>query len=173
MEDRRTPAGDIPGCPGPAPRAFGQRHRLLVMSVGVAFSALLPACFKHPFVPPATGSGGPPSPPPVSWSQDVWPILQLNCQACHTGSGSGAVAVPDMLMTDAPTLYPEWVRKVSDCTANLQRVLPLDAGTSLVYLLVSTLPNPCGSGLQDHSTLILVDEQRTIQTWINQGANEN
>jgi hypothetical protein len=135
---------------------------------------LLPACFKHPFVPPSsTSQGGAPPPPTVSWSQDVWPILVINCQACHTGTGAGAVAVPDMLMTSAPVVYQEWVRVVSDCTANLQRVNPLDAGISLVYLMVSTLPNPCGSGLQNHSSLLTLDEQATIQTWIDQGANNN
>ena len=136
---------------------------------------LLPACGRMnrggvPAPPPDDGGGPPPS--EVSWTEDVWPILLVRCQVCHT-VGSGAEQVPDMRMTDASTLYDRWVRVLSTCNPNLFRVLPGDRELSFVYNKISRPAPLCGQRMPLDGAPLDDDEQGTIQAWIDQGAQRN
>ena len=133
---------------------------------------LLPACGgrQMPSAPPP----GPTGPPPaeVSWASDVWPILLVRCQVCHT-AGRGAEEVPDMRMTDPSTLYDAWVRIFSKCNPNLFRVLPGDSERSFVFNKIS-LPAPlCGQRMPLEGAPLEDAEQQTIKDWIDQGAKRN
>lgn len=134
---------------------------------------LVPACGRGSSerqAPPPVPAGPPPA--GVSWASDVWPILLVRCQVCHT-VGQGAEEVPDMRMTDPSTLYNRWVRVFSQCNANLFRVLPGDSGRSFVYDKISHAAPLCGQRMPLDGPMLEPEEQQTIQDWIDQGARHN
>jgi len=133
---------------------------------------LVPACgrMNHPAAPPVPAGGGPPV--EVSYASDVWPILLIRCQVCHT-VGRGALEVPDMLMTDPSTLYDRWVRIFSQCNPNLFRVLPGESGLSFVFDKISRPAPLCGQRMPLDGPMLDDAEQQTIRDWIDQGANRN
>lgn len=134
---------------------------------------LIPACGGggRTGSPPPTGPAGPP-PAEVSWASDVWPILLVRCQVCHT-VGRGAEEVPDMRMTDPSTLYDRWVRVFSQCNPNLFRVLPGDSDRSFVYDKISRPAPLCGQRMPLDGPMLEPGEQLIIKDWIDQGARHN
>lgn len=130
---------------------------------------LLPACGRQKTAG-APGNGG--APRGVSWGEDVWPILLIRCQVCHT-VGEGAQAVPDMPMSDPSTLYDRWVRVFSQCNPNLFRVLPGESGQSFVYDKISREAPLCGQRMPLIGPMLEPSEQQTIRDWIDQGALHN
>jgi hypothetical protein len=135
---------------------------------------LLPACgrMNRPAGSAPPPGGGPPSAVEVSWADDVWPILLVRCQLCHT-TGAGAEQVPDMQMTDPSALYDRWVRILSQCNPNLFRVLPGESGLSFVYDKISRLAPLCGERMPLDGPPLEAEEQQTIKDWIDQGARRN
>jgi hypothetical protein len=140
----------------------------------VLIAILLPACgeTRQPVVAGPAGNGGVAAVAGVSWTQDVWPILIVRCQFCHT-SGTGADEVPDMLMTDAGTTYNAWVRVMARCNPNLFRVLPGDSGLSFVFDKVSQPAPLCGRRMPLQGATLEEAEQAAIREWIEQGALRN
>jgi len=134
---------------------------------------LVPACgrMNHPAGTPPPAGGGPAA-TEVSWASDVWPILLVRCQVCHT-TGRGAEEVPDMKMTDPSTLYDRWVRIFSQCNPNLFRVLPGESGLSFVYDKISRPAPLCGQRMPTDGPMLDAAEQQTFKDWIDQGANHN
>ncbi|HVE42443.1 MAG TPA: hypothetical protein VNM14_21340 [Planctomycetota bacterium] len=108
----------------------------------------------------------------ISWSQDVWPILLIRCQVCHT-TGTGALQVPDMRMTDASTLYDEWVRVFAQCNPNFFRVYPGRRDLSFVYDKINHTAPLCGARMPLQGAPLDEAEQETIGLWIDQGAARN
>lgn len=136
---------------------------------------LVPACGKtrRPVVAGGSGAGGGAAAPAgVSWTGDVWPILSLRCQVCHT-SGSGAQQVPDMMMTDASATYVAWVRVQAQCNPNLFRVLPGESGLSFVFDKISQASPLCGQRMPLQGPTLDAAEQATIRDWIDEGALRN
>src|SRR5262245_52268765 len=139
-------------------------------ALGILF--LVPACGGGMNRTAAPGGSGGTPPAEVSWAQDVWPILLVRCQVCHT-TGPGAEQVPDMKMTDPSTLYDRWVRVLSMCNPNLFRVLPGESELSLVYNKISR-PSPlCGARMPTDGPPLADAEQQTFKDWIMQGARRN
>jgi hypothetical protein len=135
---------------------------------------LIPACHgggRSENPPPPTGPTEPP-PAEVSWASDVWPILLVRCQVCHT-VGRGAEEVPDMRMTDPSTLYDRWVRIFAQCNPNLFRVLPGDSERSFVYDKISRPAPLCGQRMPLDGPMLEPEEQLIIKDWIDQGARRN
>ena len=147
-------------------------RRALLLLVFVA----LPACHggsgERPAAPPAATPIGEPTVTEVSWSRDVWPILIVRCQNCHT-TGSGAEEVPDMRMTDAASLYNEWVRIFSQCNPNLFRVYPGRSDLSFVFDKINHAAPLCGQRMPLLGAPLEDAEQETIRQWIDQGALHN
>src|SRR5262245_44144164 len=139
----------------------------------LAVLLLVPACGKMnrpPGTSPPPGGGGREA--EVSFASDVWPILLVRCQVCHT-TGQGALEVPDMLMSDPSTLYDRWVRINSQCNPNLFRVLPNESDRSFVFDKISHAAPLCGQRMPLDGPMLDDAEQKTIQDWIDQGANRN
>jgi hypothetical protein len=137
-------------------------------------AVLIPACggggpSESP--PPAPGPANPP-PAEVSWAEDVWPIILVRCQVCHT-VGRGAAEVPDMRMTDPSTLYDRWVRVFSRCNPNLFRVLPGESDLSFVYDKISRPAPLCGQRMPLDGPMLEPEEQLIFKDWIDQGAQHN
>ena len=120
------------------------------------------------------GPVGPSGPQPgfVSWSRDVWPILQVRCQICHT-TGAGAAKVPDMKMTDSAFLYDQWVRIFSKCNPNLYRIFPEQIDLSFVWDKVAHPAPMCGERMPLEGAPLSDAELQTIRLWIEQGALHN
>jgi len=137
---------------------------------------LLPACHggSRGTIEPAAsaGGGGAPAVVEVSWSRDVWPILVVHCQLCHT-SGSGADQVPDMRMTDSATFYQTWVRVFAQCNPNLFRVSPGRSDLSFVMNKISEVAPLCGQRMPLEGAPLDDADQATVRSWIDQGALHN
>jgi len=144
--------------------------RLLLIAV------CLPACHggSSKESPPALDGGTPVEPlvAETSWTRDVWPILLIRCQVCHT-TGVGAEQVPDMRMTDAVSLYQRWVRVNAQCNPNLFRVYPGRSDLSFVFDKISHDAPLCGQRMPLLGPPLEPVEQQTIQAWIDQGAELN
>jgi hypothetical protein len=138
----------------------------------------LPACHGgsgNEVVPPPAGvEPAQPQVLEVSWTQDVWPILLVRCQVCHT-VGTGAEQVPDMRMTDASTLYDEWVRVFAQCNPAFFRVYPGRRDLSFVFDKINHTAPLCGARMPppDGGAPLADVEQETIGRWIDQGAARN
>ncbi len=143
----------------------------------VLVALCLPACHggsrgsigETPAPPPETP---PPAVVEVSWSQDVWPIVIVRCQLCHT-VGTGALQVPDMKMTDAPSLYQEWVRILAQCNTNFFRVYPGRSDLSFVVNKISQTAPLCGQRMPLEDSPLSDAEQQIFRDWIDQGAENN
>jgi hypothetical protein len=143
----------------------------------VLVALVLPAC--HGGSRGSIGEAPAPSPgtpPPavveVSWSADVWPIITVRCQLCHT-VGTGAEQVPDMKMTDAASLYQEWVRILAQCNPNFFRVYPGRSDLSFVVDKISLTAPFCGQRMPLEGAPLSDEEQQTFRDWIDQGAENN
>ena len=138
--------------------------------------ALLPACGgqSHPVTatPPAGGGETSGEEALVSWTRDLWPIVVVRCQLCHT-VGSGTNQVPNMPMTDSSSLYLAWVDVFAQCNPNLFRVLPGHSDLSFVYNKVSQETPLCGARMPAEGPPLDDSEQHLLQLWIDQGARHN
>jgi hypothetical protein len=135
----------------------------------------LPACHggsSKEIVPAPAAGPLQPQVVQVSWTRDVWPILIVRCQVCHT-TGVGAEQAPHMKMTDAASLYLDWVRVFSQCNPNLFLVLPGRSDLSFVFDKISKNAPLCGQRMPLIGPFLDADEQQLIQTWIDQGALQN
>ncbi len=111
----------------------------------------------------------------VSFMNDVWPIVQAQCQSCHT-QGIGVQQVPDMILSSPAETYASWVGVAATCPslpAGTLRVQPGDHFSSFVWQKVSMDVPPCGARMPLSAPPLSSLEQQTIQNWIDQGAPNN
>jgi len=111
----------------------------------------------------------------VSFMNDVWPIVQAQCQNCHT-QGIGAQQVPDMILSSPAETYASWVNVPAACPnlpAGTMRVRPNDHLSSFVWQKVSMDVPPCGARMPLSAPPLSSLEQQTIQNWIDLGAQNN
>lgn len=104
-----------------------------------------------------------PPPPSVHFATQIQPIFNSQCTSCHGTQGG--------LSLQSGVSYGNLVnvQAQSACT-NLKRVSPNDAANSVLYRKVSG--TSCGSQMPQGGALNAQDITR-IQTWINEGANNN
>jgi hypothetical protein len=139
----------------------------------LAVLLILPACGEtHGPAGAAPPPGGGGRVDEVSFASDVWPILLVRCQVCHT-TGQGALEVPDMLMSDPSTLYDSWVRVNARCNPNFFRVLAGESDLSFVFDKISHVAPLCGQRMPSDGPMLEDVEQQTIKDWIDQGAKRN
>ena len=94
----------------------------------------------------------------ISWSGDVWPVIQDNCRICHTG-GSGASA---FVMTNATVTRNSWVGIAAICSgaSPATRVVPGSSIASFVYEKFSSLIPSCGSSMPPGAVLLPVHQNK-------------
>ncbi len=107
--------------------------------------------------PPTQPPTNPPSGSTVSFSGDVYPILQSRCQVCH--SSTGTAKNTRFIVSDVANTYNSVVRLVN--TAN-----PPDS--DLLEKATNSSPHGGGQVIAPGS-----NEYNTILQWIQQGANNN
>jgi hypothetical protein len=108
------------------------------------------------------------SPPAVSFSGQVQPMLTTNCSShgCHPGSGA-----PFPLTTGQS--YGNLVNIIATFApcAGLPRVRPFSADSSVLYRRIKG--TACGNQMPLGFPALSSAEQSLIQSWINQGAPNN
>jgi hypothetical protein len=102
----------------------------------------------------------------------VWPIIQANCQVCHT-NGIGSVQVPDMILSSPDAALAAWINQRAHCNPNLIRVVPGNSGMSLEFSKISQPVPFCGSPMPLLQPSLTTSEQQTIKEWIDEGAPNN
>jgi hypothetical protein len=113
--------------------------------------------------------------PNVSFLRDVWPIVQVHCQTCHT-QGPGAKQVPDMILSSAAATYASWVNIAATCPdlpPGTIRVRPTNSLASFLWQKISMDVPPCGARMPMNAPPLSTLEQQTIQSWIDLGAANN
>ena len=108
----------------------------------------------------------------VSFSQDVKPILDAKCEACHDGTGEGSTQSGFNVKTYDSVMAGTKLGKV---------IVPGDALSSTLYLLITHKASP-EIHMPPHGTQSLAkgkgkplseDEIDTIKRWIDQGAKND
>jgi uncharacterized membrane protein len=99
----------------------------------------------------------------VSFKEDVLPIFQVHCAACHAAGGAGTAA-SGLDLTGYPgvmkgTKFGPMVIAGDPDSSNLMRLLDWKAGAQL------RMPHD--------KQQLPVGERDTIRTWIRQGAKDN
>ncbi|MCC7381191.1 MAG: hypothetical protein IT384_05140 [Deltaproteobacteria bacterium] len=104
---------------------------------------------------------------PATFTQ-VYAVIQANC-SCHVGGASGGLAMPNAsaahqaLVSVAAATVP--------CTGET-RVIPNNAANSVLFRKVSGT-NLCGPRMPFNGGLLGATETQTIESWINDGAQNN
>lgn len=111
----------------------------------------------------AVGCGTEPTSKEVSFSQEVKPILEQNCQDCHKPGGTGAER-SGLVLEDHETLMSG--------TRFGPVVHPGSSISSTLYLAVAGKTHPAIQ--MPHGKQPLSDQQvAAIEQWIDQGAKNN
>ena len=110
---------------------------------------------------PAHAAGGPGA--PVSFKEDVLPIFQVHCAACHAPGGEGATASGLVLTTYADVMKG---------TKYGPMIVPGDAENSNLMWLLDWRASP-QLRMPHGKQQLPVGERDTIRTWIRQGAKDN
>ena len=119
-----------------------------------------------------SGSTAPQTPRPVSFSQDVQPIITTACAGCHSPGGLADLFGVEMFLREGEA-YDAIVNKTSVFRSDLTLVVPGDSAISLFYLKVASDTTPFG-GRMPRSAPVLTDEElATIRDWIDEGAENN
>lgn len=127
------------------------------LSIVIAAGSL--ACLVPPR--PVLAQGGKPT--PVSFKEDVLPILQVHCASCHAPGGAG---------TEASGLNLTSYQGVMKGTKYGAMVVPGDPDTSNLMLLLDWRVSAQLRMPHDKKQLP-AGERDTIRTWIRQGAKNN
>lgn len=119
------------------------------------------------------GGGGPIDNGPVSFAEDIQPVLLNACTSCHSPGGSafeGSGIPMDLTQGNA---YDAIVGKFSVQNPALTLVVPGDAENSLLYQKVSSNTPPVGVRMPRLLPQLEQDEIDLIERWINEGALDN
>ena len=100
----------------------------------------------------------------ISYSQDVRPILEKNCQVCHQEGGQGYVASGFSMET-----YEDLMKG----TRNGPMVVPGDSMGSNMIVLMEGRADPSISMPHGSMESVPAKDIATIKAWIDQGAKNN
>lgn len=111
----------------------------------------------------------------ISFAANVWPIVTVHCQGCHT-IGVGSQQVPNMPMYTPSSTYLSWVNVDATCPSlplHTRRVLPGASSVSFLYQKLWMSVPPCGQQMPLFSAPLSDSDIQTIKVWIDQGAPNN
>ncbi len=108
----------------------------------------------------------------VSFSQQVIPILTVQCAGCHSPGGIADLAgIPSHLTADVA--FASLVNEPSVQDSALTLVVPGDADTSLLIQKITQDNPPVGLRMPKFAPPLSNEEVNLIRDWINQGAVNN
>jgi hypothetical protein len=111
----------------------------------------------------------------ISFLNDVWPIVLVHCQSCHT-QGVGAQQVPDMILASPAETFAAWVGVTASCPLLPPGTFRVRSGnhlSSFLWQKVTMDVPPCGARMPMSAPPLSDQDQQTIQFWIDQGAHNN
>ncbi len=123
-----------------------------------------------------TPDSGTPDAGYVSYATDIQPIFNTHCGPCHTRA---APAPSGALRLDAGTSWAALVNVPlagGSCTGQGMRVVPGDAGESMLWLKLTNDSRKCGTVMprtDGGANLIPEEDRRKIFRWIAHGALNN
>ena len=125
-----------------------------------------PACdgLSGPIVPEA--------PRPVSFSQDVQPIITTACGGCHSPGGLADLFGIEMFLREGEA-YDAIVNVTSGLRSDLTLVVPGDSAASLFYLKVALDTPPIGDRMPRSAPVLTDEDLAAIRDWIDEGAEDN
>lgn len=138
-------------------------------------SSLCFALSTIPFVLVSAGMDcqGPPGVPgAVSLANDVQPIFNAHCIACHADGGAAVLAGIPLRLTPGDA-HGSLVNQPSVQDASLTLVVPGNAAASLLFTKVSQDTPPVGARMPLFGNNLSADQIALIQAWIDQGAMDN
>ena len=119
-----------------------------------------------------SGSSVPTAPWPVSFSQEVQPIITTACAGCHSPGGLADLFGIEMFLREGEA-YDAIVNATSVLRSDLTLVVPGDSAASLFYLKVSSDTPPIGDRMPRSAPVLTDEELATIRDWIDEGAADN
>jgi hypothetical protein len=134
-----------------------------------------PDAMPLPDAPPGTPDAAPADagPPPVSFSQDLVPILMTRCGGCHLKDVAGAGGLS--LGVTAQLAYPAMVDQATHALAcaSMKIVDPASADpmSSSLYLKLSGAT--CGTQMPKNQAVLSVEQLDLFARWIAEGAQNN
>lgn len=139
------------------------------MSCHAVVLAALVGCTPTPV--PDDGNGGGDD-GPVSFADDIQPLLSSQCIICHQ---PGGIAFADGITQDlrAGSAYAAIVNQPSDQDATLTLVIPGDAENSLLYQKVNSNEPPIGVRMPQFQPPLSAAQIDLIRRWIDEGAEDN
>lgn len=112
----------------------------------------------------------------VTYSGDVWPLIESRCSVCHDAAGQEYYD-SKVLFTDAAATYDVLINgNVSADTVGgfTKYVVPGDSASSSLYDKVANDPPSSGGDVMPGSGVTLSDSDiEIIGTWIDGGAPDN
>jgi len=146
---------------GPAPSAILASLAMFLLVCGSACQ----------MTPPSDGNP-PPDTGPVSFADDIQPVLSTACTGCHSPGGSAMLAgIPQDLT--AGNAYEAIVGRLSVQDPTWTLVVPGDAENSLLYQKVSSNTPPVGVRMPRFAPRLSQSAISLIERWINEGALDN
>jgi hypothetical protein len=106
----------------------------------------------------------------VSFANVVVPIFQTRCGPCHTTNTAGQLS---LLPANA---YAQLVGPNAVCNAAVERVMPGNLQGSMLWRKLMNTNDKCGNAMPNLTAGLAVTqpaEFQRIQTWIQQGAQNN
>jgi hypothetical protein len=159
-EDTKVPSGDVVDAGFPA----------------TEIDARVPDAAPLPDAVPGTPDAAPPpdaGPPPVSFSQDIVPILMARCGGCHLKDALGAGGLS--LGTTAQLAYPAMVDQPTHATlCTTMKVVDTsstDPMQSSLYLKL--VGSTCGTQMPKNQAFLSQAQIDLFGRWIAEGSADN
>jgi len=128
-----------------------------------AWVVAIAATSSYGLVPPRVAHAAGPQGTPVSFKEDVLPIFQVHCAACHVPGGEGAKASGLILTNYADVMKGSKYGPM---------IVPGDAENSNLMWLLDWRASP-QLRMPHGKQQLPIGERDTIRTWIRQGAKDN
>jgi hypothetical protein len=135
-----------------------------------------PDATPPPDAPPGTPDAAPlpdAGPPPVSFSQDIVPILMTRCGGCHLKdvAGAGGLSLGIMAQLAYPALIDQPTHALTCMTKKVVDTSSTDPMQSSLYLkLIGTT---CGTLMPKNQAALPQEQIDLFARWIAEGANDN
>lgn len=109
---------------------------------------------------------------PVSFADDIQPLLTDQCIVCHQPGGIAFLEGIDQDLREG-NAYDALINQPSDQDASLTLVIPGDAENSLLFQKVNSTNPPVGVRMPRFLPPLTAAQIDRIRRWIDEGALEN
>lgn len=135
-----------------------------------------PDAAPPPDAPPGTPDAAPPpdaGPPPVSFSQDLVPILLTRCGGCHLkdAAGAGGLSLGTMAQLAYPAMIDQPTHALACATMKVVNKESIDPMQSSLYLKL--IGATCGTQMPKNQAALSTEQLDLFARWIAEGSADN